>query len=287
MFLPSLAGSFVGNAVGWVGSKVLRRTRAGLGSPPLRVRLYASTTYATELGVLAIAPTALTSEAREYEDFDAAVSSYGGAYLSPTPFVVVLENTSDVLDPRPLRITELRLKLKTYWPLDRSVQDVIFIQSTTIQAGGRGSEGSFVVVLRGESPIEIPLFQSAAAESGTSARGMRIDPSSYAEIEFQILLQSEGRYTFEVSLAVEERGHASSIEVADNLAVLECGDWSWANSAIVTFNWTRPRLLNAEQLQAQTRRWLEWREHFRGCCPPPDGQRRVKVCGEIDVAAWG
>lgn len=249
---------------------------------PIRLKawMYASITYAPDVGIFLSAPAEAVRDLNTTEAALAIPNTPESAYLSDTPFVAVFQNRGAEV----LRIRELTVELKEWWPVERVTRNAGVVGAGTIQAGGRGSEGDFVIGLRGTDSIKIPVIAQWSAEHDASSRGLAVHPDHHAEITIHFAPETEGRFTFTVGAEVEGTGGSRKVSLGD-WRILHATDFSWIREARGTFNWTEPRRIEPDSVRASTDRLVSLRRAIDWSGVPDD--RRVKIEGQLSLESWG
>ena len=118
------------------------------------------------------------------------------AYVEPCDLLLHLRNDEPVCD---LTIRDIVLARTSYEPVDLRMFDVI--SHATIQAGGRGTEGSFSVSIPGTDSVRISLF--AQIQKGQTERRVvwhKLPPGNW--IEFDLSIHPEELGLHEIVLEV-------------------------------------------------------------------------------------
>lgn len=260
-----------------------RRARRKYGSPPVRCDFHASEVYAGDTGIIAMVPTdQLRNYGRGEPEWSVTVRTRG-AFVAGTPFVISVVNTSDPGTPTRVRVVDAEIRLRDYWPFKVVARHKSVVQSSVIQAGGRGSEAAFSIRLNTTDPIVVPLFTTLGVEHPRAARGLSLAAGQRCEVAVSILPAVDGRYTFDFSVTVSSDGLNRRYEVATGIPLVMCQDLSWAERYVRTFVWTNPTVLDTADLDPL---WQHWRELMIAPGEGHDPTRRVEVSGFVEPTAY-
>lgn len=259
----------------------VRNVRARHDSP-LKATFAPEPIYNNWLGVFAAVPTTLMPVELNDVVIEQARTAPLASYVCPTPFVITLRNTSNSTDPRDIYVREIFLDVKKYSPLQQALNNMALVQATTVQAGGRMLDGYFTITLQTTRPIRIPLFRSGAGESEAFPfRPIRIPADAEYQILIHLLPLVAGRYLFDVAIETDEGGQTKHIPAAQNIALLECRDLSWAKERIKTFNWMSPDTRESGVDETTQKEWAEYHQHKHAPYTALPPGRRVKVDGQL------
>ncbi len=261
-------------------SRILDWTRERLGRPPLSAQLHPDIICAPSFGIFGVIQSNTLARVGSRGDLWKAIEEQRITYLSGTPLTMRLRNTSTPQDPRNALIKEISLTLRSYE--HHVIEDSHLVNGTLIQAGGRGSEGEFVVKLCTQDLINVPILASASAETPETVHRLEIGPDHRAEVRIQICPAVPGRYSFDLSVLVEWRGRNREISVARGLNVLSTTSWSWVNNRVDSFGWSE--VVSSQNCPRQGEaQYYAWLSELGPPCP--DG-RKVVVRGALSPEAW-
>lgn len=251
---------------------------------PISISFYASEIYAGDTGVIAIVPTGKLGAYGHGKPEWPTTIRVDGAFVAGTPFVIAVGNTSTSVDPGIVRISEMEVQLRHYWPLSLVSRGKSVLQSSVVQAGGRGAEASMVVLLNTTEPLSVPLFANLALDVPAAARGLSLSPGERCEVEVSVAPQITGRYTldFVVHLTIDERPYRRT--VAKGIPVVMCDGLEWAERYVRTFMWTNPVELDHSGLAVL---WSRWRELRLDSVERRNMAHRVEVRGGFEPTILG
>ncbi len=263
----------------------IRMVRRRFGLIPLNAQLKINVHYMSELGAFAIVQSSDLPSPLTDAGIQRATEIGQCSFFDDTVFVLDLRNTSEGSTATPVSLTEITLLFRSAKCLADATLGTTLVQAQTIQAGGRGTEGDFVVRIASLPPNEVPLISGAIAENCPVARELRIDASSRAEIGIQVLPTEPGSFEFDVVATFRVWGRDFRKIVARNVSVVSWDSLNWPDRVVNTFNWTNPKdsELNDEAIQ----RLNELRGYAEQSCSPPPKGRVVRVCGGMEGSAWG
>ena len=277
-------GTVIAGVVLGAGSIAWRRLRRRRAKPPLRAALRAEPMYAPGFGVFGAAGEQVRAQVGRGETLTETIAKHGVSYLCGTPLVLHLQNTSSTTNRQNIRVKEVTVAATKYLDLKGAVaEEPLLVAATTIQSAGRGSEGSYTVLLCTTEQADVPLIRSAAAETGGSIRGLTVGADASAEICIAIHAANPGRYAIDVTLTVEWRDREEIVPVVTGLRVIEVTDWEWAEALVDSFYWSNPEFVGREALQSRYSQWQEWKSNADLPCPD---DRRVVVTGFISDEPW-
>jgi hypothetical protein len=209
---------------------------------PLKLSLYPSVTYASYLGLYEIIPTSNHGRLRDEGKILGLITSHNSSYVSPLPLVISITNTSSIKEPRNITIKEVEIIIRNIQSNNSYLEKkTLVFANSGVQAGGRGSEGSFKVLFKYRKNLRIPLFGLSAIENRTSSRGLRVPADSYGEICFWLFPIIPGRYIFDILIEIEEQGIKRKLEIFRNKSVILLDNFDWVNQIIgVDYDWQHP-----------------------------------------------
>ncbi len=281
----AVAGLLIAGLTG-LGKRLWSSVRPRLASQsPLDVRLIAHETYSGGFGWLAAVPTSSLDAFGHGERTGELVVRERGMFASGTPLVLSILNTSRADDARPVRLTEIDLLIGKTEQFPG--QGVSLLQSTTIQAGGRGAEGWFRVRWSGSTALVVRLFEAAAAEQREIIRGIVVGPSQRAEIGVQLFPMEPGVNEIGFVLHWDENGHQGTQRVDSIVRSFEIQNRDWSEERLRVGIDQYRTWLTRESIAEIERERSELIMAWLADCLAPTGARRLTVCGGVDEHAWG
>lgn len=164
---------------------------------------------------------------------------------SPFPIVVSAVNQTDDI---PMSVTEVRLRIiKVASDVD-SLFGKTGVFHHSVQAGGRGSEGSFDVTLAADvQKVQIHLFGQATAQSSGRPCSLAVEPGYFAEIFVRVWINSPGAYLVMTDLDVRTAWQEAQIAAGPFRLTLVSDETKWPDVAVEEFNGGDRRGLSASE----------------------------------------
>jgi|GEM_PF-6300231 hypothetical protein len=260
---------------------------------PLKLSLYPSVTYASYLGLYEIIPTSTRSRLRDEGKILGLLTSQNSSYVSPLPLVISITNTSNIKEPRNITIKEIEIIIKNIQSNNSYLhKKTLVFANAGVQAGGRGSEGSFKVLFKYRKNLRIPLFGLSAIENRTSSRGLRVPVDSYGEICFWLFPLIPGRYIFDILIEIEEQGINRKWAIYRNKSVILLDNFDWVHQIIgVDYDWQHPVRCDSP-IDDEYRKNLdeEWNQIKRLCAENIENPMlldHVRVFGILNDEVYG